>query len=227
MGPGAPGSWSPQDAIAFAWNRIKADPGTILGALFVGWLCSAAFSIIGGVIASIVSVAASSGSDSFDLVDMTIRGGSSFIGYIVQAFMMAGMMSFSLKVARGQPYAFGDIFSGGTWFLPVLAVNFCIAIGVTIGMFCLIAPGIFLALALALSVPLAVDKNLGPIEAMSESWRATQGQKGQIFVFGLFIFGMVLLGLCACGLGAFVAGAIAQVAWAWAYLRITGQQTAA
>lgn len=238
------GAWTPQDAIGFAWDRIKADPGTIVGALFVGWLCSSALSIIGGIVAQSYAAASilatmplkhghryAATPDPFaiwaDPIYLSIRGGSGLISYIVQAFMMAGMMNFALKVARGQQYSFGDIFSGGKWFLPLLAANFCVGLAVWFGFLLLIVPGIFLGLAWSLTMPFVVDKDLGPFEAMGQSWKATEGQKGQIFVLGLFIFGIVLLGMCACGIGVVVSASIAQLAWAWTYLRITGQQTVA
>lgn len=210
---GPPGDFTPSEAISFAWERIKADPGNILGPFAVATLLMA---ISGGMTSGFA--------DTLDgtagIVARLISGG---ISAAVQAFFNAGMMFFALKVARGEPYAFADVFNGGRWFLPVFVISVLTTLAIAVGLIFLIVPGVFLALALALSVPAAIDRDLGPIEAMLESFSLTAGHRISILILGVMLFGIGLLGLCACGLGIFVALAIGELAFAFAYVSVSGR----
>jgi len=212
----APTTWGPGEAVSFAWERIKADPGTILGALIVGGIISNAANSIGNGVQQ---------ADPESIAAQLVGGGMSLLNFLIASFMLGGMTVFCLKVARGESYEFGDIFKGTPYFGGILVANLLTGLGVVFGLIFLIVPGIFLALAWSLAVPVLVDRQLGPIEAMKESWHLTTGHKGNIFLFGLLMFGVAILGLLACCVGVLVVGPIGQIAWVYIYLRITGQRT--
>lgn len=221
--------WSPSDAIGFAWDRVKSDPLTIVGALAIGGILATLPGGFGTFAADSYWVAAHPGLGAeagildkiSDPIYLGIRGLSTLINYIAQAFMVAGMTAFCLRVARGERYSFGDIFAGGQWFLPTLGINILVGLGVMLGLIFLIVPGVFLAIAWSLSLPAAIDRNLGATEAMSQSFRLTEGHRGSIFLLFLLLGGITLLGFCACFVGIFVATAMGQVAMAWVYLRLS------
>jgi uncharacterized membrane protein len=77
-----------------------------------------------------------------------------------------------------------------------------------------------------MTFPLIVDRNLGPIEALQESWRITDGHKMNLFVFGLIAFALLLAGACACGIGVFFVMPIIYIAQMYIYLKLTGQPVA-
>ena len=212
---GAKPAFSPGDAITFAWERIKADPGTILATIIVGLIIVGVVSatinfaaqLIVGLTAAATSVAVGAGShrhapQAIDFMAaplaLALMGVGQLVSLIVSTFFTAGIMNFSLKVARGAPYAFGDIFGGAPFFLSLLAANFIMALGIIAGSICLIVPGVILALGLSMSMPLIVDRGLGPIEALKTSWQLTDGNKGNIFIFWLIGFGLSIAGVCAC-----------------------------
>lgn len=214
--PMRPPTWGPGEAVSFAWDRIKADPGTILGALIVGGIISNATNSVSNGVQQM---------DPDSIAFQLMGAGLSLVNFVIAAFMMGGMTMFCLKVARGEPYEFGDIFKGGPYFLGILVANLLTGLGVVFGLLLLIVPGIFLALAWSMTVPVLVDRQLGPIEAMKESWQLTTGHKGNIFLFGLLMLGLAILGLLACCVGVLVVGPIGQIAWVYIYLRISGQRT--
>jgi uncharacterized membrane protein len=148
------------------------------------------------------------------------------VNMVVSAFFVAGMYRFSLKVARGEPYSFNDLFSGVPFLLWVLVANFITAIVVGIGFVLLIVPGIILALGLSMTVPLIIDRNIGPIEALTGSWKLTEGSKGTLFIFGLLAVAMSVAGLCACGVGLLLVLPIIYVAHVYIYLKLSGQPVA-
>jgi len=99
-------------------------------------------------------------------------------------------------------------------------------LGVMLGFLLLIVPGIILALGLGLTIPLIVDREQGVIDSLKESWELTTGHKGALFVWGLLAFALFIAGLAACCIGVIVVGPIVQIAYAFIYLRISGQRTA-
>jgi uncharacterized membrane protein len=81
----------------------------------------------------------------------------------------------------------------------------------------LIIPGIILSMGLAFVPYLVVDRGLGPIEAIKESWRITKGHKWQLLLLFLALLGLNLLGLVALLIGIFVTVPITMLAFAHAY----------
>jgi uncharacterized membrane protein len=244
--PGAQGAaraFSPGDAITFAWERLKADPGTILATIIVGFLLMWIVGFIGGFVGNIVGALAGAATTAthhrgmaptvtpfyFGMLGLGgfIWLGFQLLNFVVSSFFTAGLVSFALKVARGAPYAFGDLFGGAPFFLPVLAANFIIMIAVAIGVVFLIVPGVMLALGLWMTSTCIVDRNLGPIDALSESWRLTDGNKLNLFVFWLLSIGLAIAGACACGVGLFLVMPLLLIAHAYIYLKLSGQQVAA
>jgi uncharacterized membrane protein len=150
----------------------------------------------------------------------------SLLNIFVSSFFVAGMYRFALKVARGEPYSFNELFSGAPLFLSVLVANLAVAVGVMIGFALLIVPGAILALGLSMTVPIIVDRGIGPVEALTASWKLTDGHKGNLFVFALLVFGLAMAGVCACFVGLFLVLPLIYIAQMYIYLKLTGQQVA-
>src|SRR6185503_4977789 len=192
----------------------------------VGLVTSFMATIVGGLGAA-SSRHLGSSFDTWTPLYVGMKGLGSIVSFVVSSFIMAGIMNFSLKVARGAPYAFGDLFSGAPFFVSVLVANLVCAIAISIGMVLLIVPGVILALGLCMTMPLVIDRNLGPIEALTESWKLTDGHKMNLFVFGLIAIGLVIAGLCACGVGLLLVTPLLYIAHMYIYLKLTGQPVAA
>jgi uncharacterized membrane protein len=220
--------------VTFAWERIKADPGTILATIVVGvilvWVVGIVTrfmaSIVGGVGGAVTSRHLGSAFDMLTPLYVGMLGLGSIINVVVSSFIIAGIMNFSLKVARGAPYTFGDLFSGTPFFVSVLVANLVVVIGVSIGLLFLIVPGVILALGLSMTFPLIIDRNLGPIDALTESWKLTDGHKANLFVFMLIAVGLVIAGVCACFVGVLLVMPLLYIAHMYIYLKLTGQPVA-
>jgi hypothetical protein len=72
-----------------------------------------------------------------------------------------------------------------------------------------------------LVTPLIVDRNLGPIEAISESWRMLAQHWFRVAVFYLVMGIIAGLGVLACGVGVFFTFSLLYVAFAVIYVRLT------
>jgi uncharacterized membrane protein len=153
-----------------------------------------------------------------------VQGTASIVGLVVGSYIAGGIASFALKVVRGQPVSFGDVFSGGQYFGRIFVISLCGGILVGLGCACLVVPGIFLATGLSQASYLAVDQGLSGIDALKKSWEMTNGHKMNIFLFFLLGFLVVIAGYIACILGALLVSApVLVIGGAYIYLRIKGE----
>ncbi|WP_437296698.1 YciC family protein [Sorangium sp. So ce426] len=218
-GTGVAAPWGAGDAASFGWERLKRDPAVLIGAAFVVWFAMLVPAFIGGGIEAMLAGDA-------PMAGLAVRLFLQIVGFVIFSYFLGGMTSLSLKVARGQPYSFSDLLGGGQWFLSILGAGFLTTIATYIGMFLLIVPGVIVSLGLSMTYLCIVDRNLGAIDAMKESWRITTGHKGGIFVYVLLACALALAGALACCLGVFVAAPVITIGLTYIYLRLTGQPTA-
>ena len=83
------------------------------------------------------------------------------------------------------------------------------------------AKAVILAMGLMFVPYLVIDRGLGPIEAMKESWRVTKGHKWQLFFLFLALIGLNILGAIALIIGLLVTVPISMLAAAHAYRTLT------
>ena len=107
------------------------------------------------------------------------------------AFLLGGVYRTAFKQMRGESIGIGDLFSAGDVFLSLLGALLLVGLCVGIGAVFCIVPG-FLALGLFyFTFPLIVEKKLGVIEAMRQSFEMT---RPNMWMFMLFAFVVALLG---------------------------------
>lgn len=162
---------------------------------------------------------------------LTVFGGS-----VLQIWVVwIGQTIALLKIARGEPVAFEDVFKGGRFvltlilativFLGVLAVPILIAVGtITAGLVMMPAQSAVAAvlLFLAVSVPvgavvvfltvrlcmyyyMVIDRDAGVFESFRQSWRCTQHQGSTITLVFCLQVAIWLAGLLALCVGLIVA----------------------
>jgi uncharacterized membrane protein len=211
----------------------------------VAWLLSTVIGSIFSIIANVVSASASVASSVAvgprhrvpDTVAAPVLLGVGLLGAIlhlvslvvslvVSSYFHAGIAKFSLKVVKGQPYAFGDVFSAGNIFLSVLVANLIMGIAISFGCALLFIPGFIILFGLCMTVPLIADRNLGPIDALGESWKLTEGNRMNLFIFWLIAFGLAIAGVCACGIGLLFVMPLLTIALFYIYVRLSGQPVA-
>jgi uncharacterized membrane protein len=149
---------------------------------------------------------------------------ANLIGYVVQIFILGGMAATALKAVRGQPVSFGDVFSGGRYFGPMLVAGILLAFATFFGFLLCIVPGVILALGLGLYSFVIVDEGASGVDALKRSWELTLGHKLNLFLVALIGVLVGVAGLLACGVGLLVVGPMGMVAQAWIYARLKGEQ---
>jgi hypothetical protein len=214
---GQPQPWDVGDVLGAGWNAISNHWPVLVFAPFVAGLIASIPSFIPVVL--LLSHTVKPNSSEY----WTAYAICTTLGLIASTFFQVGMTKMYVTAARGQTPEFGDIFSGGPRFLPMLGATLLAFLAVMLGYVLLIIPGVILAIGLCLTHFYVVDAELGPIDAMSASWNATRGHKLQLFLFGLVAFCVGTLGFMACCLGFYVALPLIMVALATIYLRLSGR----
>jgi hypothetical protein len=129
--------------------------------------------------------------------------------------LVGGLFCYYLKKIRRQPAQLSDAFVGfSQLFLPLFLGALVASLLVTVGFAACVIPGVYLAVAWKLTLPIITDKRLGFWEAMEVSRKVATQNWWMLFLFaivcGLINFG----GLLLCGLGFFVT-------WPWTLLALT------
>ncbi len=209
--PPPPVATGPVDARAMADDLIaRAAPLEISGCISRGWalLKSDFWPIVGATF--VLSIVAA------------VAGSIPFLGliasFLLTGVFYGGLYYFYLKKIRGQPAEFGDVFSGFTLaFGPLVVTSLLVTLLTTVGLICLILPGIYLAVAYSFAYLLVIDRKLEFWTAMEVSRRVISAQWWR--VFALLILGalLALLGLIGLIIGVFVTLPICIGAVAYAY----------
>jgi hypothetical protein len=207
--------WEIGPVLTRSWELFKDNLGVILGATIIAALINGLFS---GINQGLQSYAAGADSgllaSTIGIVVLTVG----LVGWVVQTYISLGFIRLFLKAARNEGPQIADLFSGGRYLVPGIIASLLVALGVSLGFLLLVVPGVILSLGWMFTQLLLVDKNLGPVDAIKESWRITQGEKGGLFLWALVVLGVLLVGVMACGIGLFVAAPVVGLGTTLIYL---------
>jgi uncharacterized membrane protein len=138
---------------------------------------------------------------------------------IMIGWCWAGWNYVCLKIARGISPRFSDLFRPvsqcSSGFLALMVTS--VAIG--LGMMCFVLPGAYLFLKFQFTPFYIVDRDMGPLEAMKQSWRDTDQLFVPLALMDLmfwslhFISGAIFIGPFLCFMAHQVANAIAFNKW--------------
>jgi len=199
------------DPKAFAADLIaRAAPLDIGGCLSRAWaLLKSDFWPIVGATTVLVIVAIVAGS-------IPILG--ILASLLLTGVFYGGLYYFYLKKVRGQPAELGDIFSGFSLALgPLILTSLLVTLLTTVGLLCLILPGIYLGVSYAFAYLLVIDRKMEFWTAMEVSRRVITSQWWRMF--GLLIVGAIIavLGLIGLIIGMFITIPIYVGAVVYAY----------
>jgi len=203
------------DCIRYGWETFKQRPGILIGGVLVALIVSALPNLLGpfphiGPGGEVVPPEPS----VYGLL-------TNLLSIVVSIGVSMGLVNFSLR-AHDDIHAvqISDLWKPAP-FWRYLGNHIPTVIAIGLGLIALVVPGLILLAGLAFGPYLVVDRGLGPIEAMKESWRVTNGHKGTLLLLFLALLGITLLGLIAFFIGIFITMPIVLVAVAHAYRTLT------
>lgn len=199
------------DCISYGWETFKKRPWILIG----GFLLAMIIAGLPGILGPFPEI----GPDGQVIPPPTTVYSTvvNILSILVSIGVSLGLTTFALRAHDNiETVEIGDLWNPGPYwrFFGAHVLTF---IAVTLGLFALIVPGLIIMAGLAFVPFLVIERGLGPIEAIKESWRITSGHKGRILLLYLALLGVVLLGLLALGVGLLVAVPVSFVALAHAY----------
>ena len=177
-----------------SWALVSGTKGIIIGGFLVFYvvLLAASF-ILGGIVGVFGAL-----SESVAVVFV----GEILISLLASALaypFMAGINMVGIRRAAGQPISFNEIFNHFGRTVPLIITAVVMMLLIYLGMLLLLLPGIYLAVAYLLAIPLVVERGLSPWQALEASRKAIS--QHWFKVFGLFLLLGVIVILSAIPLG--------------------------
>ncbi len=212
--------------------NVPTDIGSILNYAFAVWQQNLGLLVGATVVVGVISVGISWGISGAAAVLQHLRQDElalvlNVLGYavswMVQTFLGIGMTQLTLKLARQQPVEFGELFSGGPRFLPVLGVSILFGLAVAGGFIMLIIPGIIVLLMWWPCYYLVVEDKATVTESFGVARSITEYNMGTTFLCWIVGFGISMLGCCACYVGLLFAAPLVNMMMTTAYLMMSGQ----
>jgi phage FluMu protein Com len=228
----SPVALDPGEVIGTSWEIYKSQLGLLIAAVVIVVIVPGAIMGMGGFIAAILGgVGDQFGRQNnmmrpgFTLASMVIQFGAAILGLFLQTFLGIGQTIVFLKVARGQPTEFGDLFRGGHYFLRAMGSGILFGLMVLFGLLLLIVPSILAGLTFWPYLYVLVDTDAPGLDCLSRAREITRNTWGTIFVLWLTSMGLGMLGELACFVGLIFTTPLVMMLFAVAYCRMTGQRT--
>lgn len=228
-------------AIKYGWEKFQQHWQVIVVALIVGFLAIVVLSAIGFFIQrSLTSVdkctisstnngvSFSSGcGDSPGFFTQLIAGGVLQILYylgtmVLQLFVIRA----TLMIVRGEPLEASKVMSFdnlGKYILTAILV----AVMTFVGFVLCILPGIAVMFFTIFWGYFVVDKDMGPVDAITASFNLVKDNVGAVIIFLLLSWVVTLVGFIACLVGIIVALPVVIIATGYMYKRLQGEPVAA
>ncbi|WP_299942688.1 hypothetical protein [uncultured Microbulbifer sp.] len=207
-------SFSIGETISEGWRLSKGKKRTIwLGML----LYMVALLVITAVAGFITGVFTAEG-------DASITQGLIYnlITTIIGLPLAAGLTMIGIKIARGEETSGTEVLAYFDKIIPLVIVNFLMGLFILIGFILLVIPGIYLMVAYIFAIPLVVDQNLGPWQALEASRKAVTKNWFSFLGFLILALLIVLAGFLAVFIGTIWALPLIFIAIGVAYRKVFG-----
>jgi phage FluMu protein Com len=212
-----------------SWKLFSDDLGLHIGAMLIVGLINLVVVGIGVVIGVVTTAAIAGGGGAPALaviVLIVVVTVVLLVATAVQAYLTAGYNIFLLKSVRGERPEISDLFSGGPYFLRMLANLIVFNVLVTGGMLLCYVPGVLLLLMLWPYSFVLVDEDRPGLESLRRAKELMAGNWGPVFVL-MLVWGLVCYGAAnICPIAGLFAYPWMMVMQATIYCRLTGQITA-
>ena len=208
-----------------SWERVKGNKGTI-------WLALILYLIVAGVVAIVFKSAFEAmgfvlpEKPEFTLSYFALSSVSSILQYIIIGPIAMGLIMVAIKIAADQPRQPTDIFNYFPYVGKLLATYIVMFILILIGFCLFILPGIYLAVAYYLALPLVVEKNLNVWQALEASRKAVTHVWFRVFFLFLILMLIIIISIIPLGIGLVWTLPLMMIAYGVVYRNIFGVEQA-
>lgn len=195
-------TFSIQEAITFGWDTFKKDKGFFA-------LVTLALVVFSGVVNALTG----HGSGIFALVGW-------LIGFAASTVVTIAYARLALSSNDGHHVGWEGLWAP-QHFWKMFGTTLIVGIVTIVGFILFVIPGIIAIVMLCFTQFLVVDKGLGPIPAIKESYRLSKGHWLQIFLFLLVLLVMNIIGALLILVGLLVSIPVSIIAFAHVYRKIS------
>jgi uncharacterized membrane protein len=235
VGPGGPAQFNIGEAVSWAWNKFTKNAVALIVPIFIYTVLLAIVQVVVSFVPALLGQ--SSGTSYTDAYGNTVSGTTVTFGvasyavlvignilfFIVEFYMIAGLLSGALDIADGKPVSIGSFFKPrnlGSVFLTAILVG----IGAWIGLILCIIPGLIFMFLAQFAFAFAIDRSLSPIDSIKASIATARSNVGGALLSALVQFAIVLVGALLCGVGLIVAQPVAFLIQVYTYRKLSGGQ---
>jgi len=195
-------TFSGSDSIRFGWETFKKR----------GWFFVLVTVLVGVVTGVISGITSSLGHDGG-----TAQTVGNVLNFVLSTFVGMGVTAFFLKAHDSLETAqSGDLWHPQPFWL-YLATRLLVGVVVVVGLILLIVPGVIFGLMFMFASYIVIDKGLGPVEAMKESKRITDGHKWDLLGFAILLLLINILGAICLLVGLLVSIPVTSLSVVHAY----------
>jgi hypothetical protein len=199
-----------------AWSRVKGTKGILFCGLLVYGVASNLITLLLGLV---LGVPLSGEPGLYAILAQML---ASLIAVALCYPLLAGVTMVGVRRAADQPVSFGIIFGYFGKALPLAITAILMFLLVYLGLFLLIIPGIYLSIAYLLAIPLVVERNLSPWQALEASRKAISQHWFKVAGLMLLLGIIMLLSALPFGIGVIWSLPLAFISVGVLYRRIFG-----
>lgn len=207
-----PRKFSKREAIRFGWDTVKRHLGFFI-------LIYLVYGVVIYVPALVIGFTKPQGIQWVFMILIRIALA------IVALVVALGFIKVGLKFCDNEEAKVAHLF--GASFSQIINWLFASIIGgiiVTVGFVLLLIPGIIWSIRLSQASYLIVDRRLGAVAALKESWALTKDSTWNLFLFGSLLFLVNMVGALALGIGLLLTIPTTLIAHAFVYRKLLAAQ---
>lgn len=179
-------NWDIGATLSEAWALTSGFKGTFWGA----FLLTMGVAVLAGLATGLLTGGAAAVSSGASILLLVV---GQLLQLVITAPLSAGLFMVGIKRAAGRPVTAFMVFDYFPKTLPLFLAYLLVMVLVVIGLVLLVIPGIYLAFAYALVLPLIADKNLSIWQALETSRKGLTACWFRFF--GLGILGLIIISI--------------------------------
>ena len=151
---------------------------------------------------------------------------SQIIQIAVMMPMVGGLIVLGIRRSADESLDAKTVINYFHLLLPILGMTLLLYLLVAVGLVLLVLPGIYLAVAYTMALPVLIDKNLGPWEALEASRKAITHRWWELFALHLVLGAINLATVITLGIGLIWTYPMTIIAHGIVYRRVFGAEPA-
>lgn len=199
------------ESISYGWKKFQENAGPFVILMLVVVAATFVVSMLGQLV--LLPAMNRNGSAFLSLIGFSVV---MVLQFVVAFFLQAGVFRAGLGVTKGvtpQVSMLTDTTNIGPFALTVVLVG----LGAFVGYILCIIPGIIWLLFTAYAPIIALDKGVGPGDAIKQSIDWVKDNFGKVFLIILVAYAVYYVGIILCCVGVLATGPIALVAIIYSY----------